>query len=232
VLTHILRTEMNEHSLTFRDPGETHRRLVDAAERVLRAKGLARATTKEIAREAGLAEGTLYLHFADKLDLIRAVQEKLLPPFIELLLQLPAKAGTGTVEANLTEVAEQALVLYHDLLLVGSGLFADPELLERFRARMRELGGGPHKAYGPIVAYLAAEQALGRVAAGADLVGAGVLLLGGCQQIVFVEQLSGADVTPLRDRPSPAAALVRALLSGLGPAHPPHPEDTDLEARA
>jgi AcrR family transcriptional regulator len=154
VLTHILPDDMNEHSLRLRDRDETRRRLVDAAERVLRAKGLARATTKEIAREAGLAEGTLYLHFADKLDLIRAVQEKLLPPFIELLLQLPARAGTRTVEANLTEVAEQALVLYRDLLLVGSGLFADPELLERFRVRMRELGGGPHKAYGPIVAYL------------------------------------------------------------------------------
>jgi AcrR family transcriptional regulator len=223
---------MNEHSLRIRDRDQTRRRLVDAAERVLRAKGLARATTKEIAREAGLAEGTLYLHFADKLDLIRAVQEKLLPPFIELLLQLPARAGTRTLEANLTEVAEQALVLYRDLLLIGSGLFADPELLERFRARMRELGGGPHRAYGSIVAYLEAEQALGRVAAGADLVGAAVLLLGGCQQHVFIEQLSGPDLTPLRDRPSPAAALVRALLAGLAPTRPPHPDDLDLEARA
>jgi AcrR family transcriptional regulator len=223
---------MNEHSLITRDRSETHRRLVDAAERVLRAKGLARATTKEIAREAGLAEGTLYLHFADKLDLIRAVQEKLLPPFIELLLQLPARAGTGTVEANLTEIAEQALVLHRDLLLVGSGLFADPELLQRFRGRMREHGGGPHRAYVPIVAYLEAEQALGRLAAGADLVGAAVLLLGGCQQHVFVEQLSGADQAPLGDRPSTAAALVRALLAGLAPAPPSQPEDTDLEARA
>jgi AcrR family transcriptional regulator len=224
--------DMNEHSLKMRDRVETHRRLVDAAERVLRVKGLARATTKEIAREAGLAEGTLYLHFADKLDLIRAVQEKLLPPFIELLLQLPAKSGARTVEANLTEVAEQAMALYRDMLLVGSGLFADPELLERFRTRMRELGGGPHRAYEPIVAYLEAEQALGRVAAGADLVGAGVLLLGGCQQHVFVEQLSGPDLAPLGDRPSTAAALVRALLAGLAPAQPPDPEDTDLEARA
>jgi hypothetical protein len=97
---------------------------------------------------------------------------------------------------------------------------------------MRELGGGPHRAYGSIVAYLEAEQALGRVAAGADLVGAGVLLFGGCQQHVYVEQLSGPDLAPLRDRPNPAAALVRALLAGLAPAPPPHPTDTDLEARA
>jgi AcrR family transcriptional regulator len=213
----MLPDDMNEHSLKLRDRVETHRRLVDAAERVLRAKGLARATTKEIAREARLAEGTLYLHFADKLDLIRAVQEKLLPPFIELLLQLPARAGARTVEANLTEVAEQAMVLQRDILLVGSGLFADPELLERFRTRMRELGGGPHRAYEPIVAYLEAEQALGRVAAGADLLAAAVLLLGGCQQHVFVEQLVGAGLHPFADRRRPAASLVATLLAGLAP---------------
>jgi AcrR family transcriptional regulator len=222
---------MNEHSLSP-PPTGTRAQLVDAAERVLRAKGLARATTREIAREAGYAEGTLYLHFADKLDLVRAVHERLLPAFIELVGHLPGKAGTGTVQGNLTELARGALQLYRDILPLGSSLFADPELLERFRTRMRELGGGPHRAYEPIVAYLEAEQALGRVAAGADLVGAGGLLLGGCQQHVFVEQLSGPDLAPLGDRPSTAAALVRALLAGLAPAQPPDPEDTDLEARA
>jgi hypothetical protein len=70
------------------------------------------------------------------------------------------------------------------------------------------------------------------VAADADLVGATVLLLGGCQQHVFVEQLSGPDLAPLRDRSSIAAALVRALLAGLAPAPRPDREDTDLEARA
>jgi AcrR family transcriptional regulator len=75
---------MNEHSLSP-PPTGTRAQLVDAAERVLRVKGLARATTKEIAREAGYAEGTLYLHFADKLDLVRAVHEGLLPAFVELV---------------------------------------------------------------------------------------------------------------------------------------------------
>jgi AcrR family transcriptional regulator len=198
-----------------RGAAETRRRLVDAAERVIRAKGLARATTKEIAREAGCAEGTLYLHFADKLDLIRAVQEQLLPTFVDLLLRLPGKAGTRTVAANLTEVAEQALALYRDFLAVNAGVFADPELLERLRRLLRERGDGPQRAYDPIVAYLEAEQALGRVAAGADPLAAAVLLLGGCQQHVFVEQLVGADRHPLADRPSPAASLVRTLLAGL-----------------
>src|SRR5215218_11172017 len=113
---------MNEHSLIHPATG-TRAQLVDAAERVLRSKGLARATTKEIAREAGCAEGTLYLHFADKLDLIRAVQEQLLPPFVDLLQRLPGKAGTRTVAANLTEVAEQGMTLYRDFVPVNAGVF-------------------------------------------------------------------------------------------------------------
>src|SRR4030095_16778162 len=112
-------------------PSRPRDQRVDAAERVLRAKGLARATTKEIAREAGYAEGTLYLHFADKLDLVRAVHERLLPALVELVGHLPGKAGTGTVRQHLTELADGALRLYRDLLPLGSSLFGDPQPLQR-----------------------------------------------------------------------------------------------------
>jgi AcrR family transcriptional regulator len=207
---------MNEHSLSP-PPTGTRDQLVDAAERVLRAKGLARATTKEIAREAGYAEGTLYLHFADKLDLVRAVHEKLLPAFVEVVRHLPERAGTGTVQGNLTELAHGALRLYRDLMPLGSSLFADPELLRRFRALLAERGGGPHRAWEPVVAYLEAEQALGRVAPEADPAAATLLLLGACQQLVFVELMSGPETLPFGDRPDPAAELVATLLAGLGP---------------
>ena len=217
---------MTEHSLTSPATG-TRAQLVDAAERVLRAKGLARATTKEIAREAGYAEGTLYLHFADKLDLVRAVHEKLLPAFVEVVRHLPERAGTGTVQGNLTELAHGALRLYRDLMPLGSSLFADPELLRRFRALLAERGGGPHRAWEPVVAYLEAEQALGRVAPEADPAAATLLLLGACQQLVFVELMSGPETLPFRDRPDPAAELVATLLAGLSPG----PSPNEMEPR-
>jgi AcrR family transcriptional regulator len=217
---------MNERSLSA-PPIGTRAQLIDAAERVLRTKGLARATTREIAREAGCAEGTLYLHFADKLDLVRAVHEQLLPAFIEVLRHLPERAGTGTVAGNLSEVAASALRLYRDLLPLGSSLFADPELLERFRGLLAERGGGPHLAWGPLVAYLRAEQALGRVAAGADPAAAALLLLGACQQLVYVELMTGPENLPFHDRPDPAAELVAALMTGLSPADPSDPPDTE-----
>ena len=219
---------MTEHSLTRATPSSrTREQLVDAAERVLRAKGLARATTKEIAREAGYAEGTLYLHFADKLDLVRAVHERLLPGFIEMVSRLPERAGTGTVEGNLTDLARGALGLYRDMLPLGSSLFADPELLERFRGMLAERQGGPHRAWEPVVAYLRAEQALGRVDPGADPAAATLLLLGACQQLVFVELMTGPEALPFRDPPDPAPALVATLLAGLAPTQPPDPTGTE-----
>jgi AcrR family transcriptional regulator len=167
---------MNEHSLTSLASG-TRAQLVDAAERVRRSKGLARATTKEIAREAGCAEGTLYLHFTDKLDLVRAVHEKLLPAFIEVVSHLPERAGTRTVKANLTELARGALRLYRDMLPLGSSLLADPAA-------------------------------------------AALLLLGACEQLTFVELMTGPETLPFRDRPDQAAELVATLLAGLSPARP------------
>jgi AcrR family transcriptional regulator len=220
---------MNERSLSPAPTG-TRAQLVDAAERVLRTKGLARATTKEIAREAGYAEGTLYLHFADKLDLVRAVHERLLPAFVELVGHLPGKAGTGTVRQHLTELADGALRLYRDLLPLGSSLFADPELLERFRALLADRGGGPHRAWEPVVAYLRAEQALGRVAPGADPAAAALLLLGACQQLVFVELMTGPETLPFHDRTDPAPELVSTLLAGLCPTQPPDPTGTEPSA--
>jgi AcrR family transcriptional regulator len=218
---------MTEHSLTSSPASGTRAQLVDAAERVLRSKGLARATTKEIAREAGCAEGTLYLHFADKLDLVRAVHEKVLPAFIEVVRRLPERAGRGTVEGNLTDLAGWALRLYRDMLPLGSSLFADPELLRRFRARLAEQGAGPHRAWEPVVAYLRAEQALGRVGPGADPAAATLLLLGACQHLVFVELLSGPEALPFRDQPDPAPALVATLLAGLAPTHPSDTSPTE-----
>jgi len=94
--------------------------------------------------------------------------------FCASLLLACGQAGAANVKVSsfstiLTEVAGQAMVLYRDFIPVNAGVFADPELLERLRRLLRERGDGPQRAYEPIVAYLEAEQALGRVAAGVDL---------------------------------------------------------------
>jgi AcrR family transcriptional regulator len=60
-------------SVLRRDPALTRTRLVSAATELFAEHGLHAVTSAQIARHAGLATGTFYLHFADKLELFRAI---------------------------------------------------------------------------------------------------------------------------------------------------------------
>ena len=51
--------------------------IVGAATRVFAEKGFSRATTREVAREAGVSEGTIYNYFEDKDALLMAILERL-----------------------------------------------------------------------------------------------------------------------------------------------------------
>ncbi len=51
--------------------------IVEAATRVFAEKGFCRATTREVAREAGISEGTIYNYFDDKDALLMAILDKL-----------------------------------------------------------------------------------------------------------------------------------------------------------
>jgi len=63
---------MNAHSsIPDRDPAASRRaQILDAATEVIAAKGFHRATIRDIARAAGIAEGTIYLYFETKTDLL------------------------------------------------------------------------------------------------------------------------------------------------------------------
>ncbi len=51
--------------------------IVEAATRVFAQKGFSRATTREVARAAGVSEGTIYNYFEDKDALLMAILERL-----------------------------------------------------------------------------------------------------------------------------------------------------------
>ena len=59
--------------------------LLDAAENVFFARGVATATLEEIAREAGVTRGALYWHFKDKAALYAAMLERVRFPLEDLV---------------------------------------------------------------------------------------------------------------------------------------------------
>lgn len=185
-------------------------RIVEAATQVIRERGLAGTRTRAIAEAAGCAEGSIYRYFPTKVDvLLAAVRAQLAGPG-ELLLRLPAPAGTGTVEANLLALAQAALELYRDLIPLAAGALADAEFQAPGRAPFPpdELG------LEAVADYLRAEQRLGRVHAGADPAFAARLLLDGCLGESFLDALTGGRQNAAA-RERYARGLVAAVTEGL-----------------
>ena len=188
----------------------TRDRILDAAAAVLARLGMARATTKEIARTAGLSEATLYKHFRDKDDLLMIVLRERLPPFLTLLGDLPSRAGHGSMTETLEEVARTASAFYDDAMPMMAGLFAEQDLLSRHRDAQRTTGRGPHLGNRALARYVRGEQHAGRIAPGASPDAIAALLLGACFQRAFYRHLIGEhaiQVNPERF----ARDLVRTL---------------------
>lgn len=64
--------------------------IIDAAMRVFAQKGFARATNKDIAKEAGITAGLIYHYFASKEDLLTTVVETHTP--LQMLNTMPPQA--------------------------------------------------------------------------------------------------------------------------------------------
>lgn len=195
----------------------TRERLIDAAERIIRERGIGAVTTKEVARETGLAEATLYRHFPDKTALLLAVFGERMPGnFLAQIGGLAARAGTGTVVAQLETLVVAALTFFVQTAPLSAAAAADPALAARHYARLRDLGTGPDVAQRALVDYLRAEQGLGRVHAGANVEMAGAVLLGVCFQQAHARHLLGL-ATAAFDPERFATELVGLLMTGLSP---------------
>lgn len=194
----------------------TRERILDAAAHVLDTLGLAHATTREIARAAGYSEATLYKHFRDKEELYLGVLRERRPPFIDLLVQLPPTAGSGSVGVRLEELVAQALAFYRRNLPLSGALFSSPELLASHRSGLLASGAGPHRAVELLAEYLRAEAGLGRVSRQVEPGAGAALLLGACFQRAFLDTYMGAAVSDDADTRF-GRDLVEALLRGLAP---------------
>jgi AcrR family transcriptional regulator len=162
-------------------------------------KGLLRATTKEIARAAGLSEGTLYNHFANKEELFLCTLNELPSGFVSLMRGLQERVGTETVASVLEQVARSALDFYGEAIPMGASFFADPELLARHRELLQQRGAGPQRANESVAAYLRAEQGIGRIRGDADPDAVAYMLLGALYQYVFWRQFLGQPPQPQAD---------------------------------
>jgi AcrR family transcriptional regulator len=162
----------------------TRDRILDAAAHVMLTEGFAATTTKGIAREAALSEGTLYKHFTDKSELFLAVLLERLPaagPFLSALTD-----SAGPPRDWLVTVARAAIGFYTGAFPMSASVFSDPSLLAAHRAAMTKLDAGPHRPLAALTQSLRERQQRGEVAGNVDCAAAADLLLGACFQRGFL----------------------------------------------
>ncbi|NEB81122.1 TetR/AcrR family transcriptional regulator [Streptomyces sp. SID14478] len=192
-------------------------RIVEAAHELMLDIGLARTTTKEIAKAAGCSEAALYKYFANKEELFLAVLNERLPKLGSLLGRLLTEgAGNAdrTVEENLTDIAREAALFYGQTFPMAASLYAEPRLKRRHEEAMRDRDAGPHKPIQGLDAYLRAEQKAGRISPDADTYAAACLFLGACAQRAFAYDMSEEGKPPTSVDVF-AAGIARTLLNGI-----------------
>jgi AcrR family transcriptional regulator len=199
------------------------RRIIEAADTLIREHGIAGATTREIARAADCAEGSIYVHFQDKIDLVIAVIIEREPYFAELL-ELPERAGEETVEANLVPWVEELLKLVHDNQPIFYALMGDRSVFVRFKERLRERETGPVAIFRTAAEYIRAEQQLGRIDERAHPEVIASILIGACRDQVLTHALAGKQ--PI-DPGLFARELVHTIVFGVAPAGARHPNSKE-----
>ena len=195
--------------------GETRHKILDAAEKLILLKGMARVTTKEIARETGLSEGALYRHFDHKEEIFFAVMSKYLPVLFDAFET--HQAGTGTISENLAALAQAIMHYYAQLIPMSASFLADTELLAGYREAIQSMRGGPQHVFARVATYIEEEQQLGRIGQQTPALSVAILLLGPCFQRVFIVQLQGHDPFDKTDQQF-AEELVQGLAATLLPS--------------
>ena len=205
---------------------DTHRALMDAALQVFVQRGFARATTREIAAAAGVAEGTIYRHFADKHALFREVFLSALAGMGEELRRLPERAGSGTVRGNLEYLFGLLGTLQERTAPLLASMAADPELAGSFVAQVADNGLEGFELSAPAVpvaAYIRAEQRLGRIRADVDATEAAAVVAAlpfarGTERALGAWLPARGSLPEPQGFPAPAAAALDILAQGLAPS--------------
>ena len=192
-------------------PGALRRHLIAVTQRLLAAHGVTGLTTRQIAREAQVADGVLYNHFAGKDDLVlTALTEQATQQVDEFVAAVP-EPGSATLEANLTALGQAALAMAIGTVPLFTGLLGQERLLHGFFTGLHA-EHGPQNAFHATIAYLRAEQALGRASDDVDAVAVAELLFGACQLRAFVGQMGPAEGrVPSADLGAVVAAVARAM---------------------
>jgi AcrR family transcriptional regulator len=161
--------------------------ILAAALTLLRERGIARVTSREVAVLARVSEASVFYHYKDRAGLLQAVFEQGLQPLRDLAERGLSGADVHDVLTSLGTALERFL---DQALPIMTAAQSDAALRDALAAYMSEHDLGPHRGVRALGDYLAAEQAAGRVRAGADPHAVAMMFVGACYTRASQRQLA------------------------------------------
>lgn len=196
-----------------RDPKGTRDRLVRAALELFTTQGYHASTTPEIAHKAGVAEGTIYRHFASKEQLLNEIYRAGLRLFVTIVKETPATLPVPErlekIAAGWRDIALRNPHVVHLVLVSRVKNLLDP----RSRDAAKELRDEVEK-------LIASGKSAGLVRPGAVEVWADIWM-----QLVslMLERVANKEWTPDQAAPRLAVEAAWVAISAGAPPSPPAP---------
>lgn len=185
--------------------------ILNAAREVFLEKGV-HATTAEIAKRAGVSEGTLFHRYKTKDALFRAAMLQIDTSMIVAGLDLEARVGRGQLFDELVDLATRLVELYR-VIVPGVMLLhaqGDAQGMEGLPGLLRSKNSPPIIAVRALAAYFEAEMRKKRLRE-MDSEVLARMFIGSLWQYVFFELIGGdAGQVPL-----PQAMYVRGFVDAL-----------------
>lgn len=182
----------------------TRRRVLAAAQKVLAEDGVARLRVSAVAREAGVAQGALYRHFAGREDLIVAA----ILDSVSSVSTLPeATFDSGdAARAGLTSLIDRVYRHEQKMASVVVTVLADEQLHRRFSQIMAEAPGGPENFTRRLQQQLEQLQQRGHLAAHIDTHIAAATVQARCFHHAMIQRLRA---------PNSAKESINEVVNGL-----------------
>jgi AcrR family transcriptional regulator len=192
--------------------------LLSAAREVFLERGF-QATTAEVARRAGVAEGTLFYRFKSKAKLFRAaLKSELQEP--EWLRGLAGRAGQGEVADTLSALGEEILAHMRNAVPIQLMQWLSPSGPPGKRSTVVS-EPVPVRTVSQLSSFFEAEMRAGRLQP-RDPELTARLFLGGLLHYAWHESILRVQHPPLRPPKQYVREVVELLLAGLQP-RPTHP---------
>jgi AcrR family transcriptional regulator len=186
-----------------RPPSISTEQILDAARAVFLAHGLQRASTAEIARRAGVSEGSIFNRFATKDALFRAAMDEAQAP----ALTVSRFVGVGDVRKNLVTITVESIHFLGQLL---------PKIMLRWSARNLACGpqvsSRPRQVLRALTDFFKQEKAHGRVDCDPEIVAR--IFMGAVWNYCFLQTVAAdRSMSPQTF----ARRLVASLWQGIAP---------------